>query len=184
MVFRKLDKPTLACWVDASFGNRSEARTQGGCLVGLIDADMDAVLPAEKLVRAVPMGWRSGRQRRRSQSTAGAELLALRTGCAMLGYLRGFLIELGILNNDAKMHLFSDAHDVVLASGNWKRPTEANLQADYFQLRESVTEKFVAVHHIPGARNVADCFTKDASSCAEALRLCGNLMRKGEVYIS
>jgi len=37
-----------------------------------------------KKLKAVPMGWKSGKQRRRSSSTVGAELLALRAGHAHL----------------------------------------------------------------------------------------------------
>ena len=95
--------------------------------------------------KAFPIFWKSGVQQRKSHSTPGSELLALRAGCDTAKYLGGFLVELGCCTNEKCCPwVLSDSRDVTSLCATRREPKEANLIGDYHQAREDAAAERVA----------------------------------------
>jgi len=175
--FEKLPRYDVHAICDASFGNRGDKQTQQGIIVTVghrragqhpkhaaMETNNPKAVEQTEHLRAIPILWKSGKQARRAQSTAGAELIALRSALALAKYTKGMLVELGLSKNSDKIYLISDANDVVATVQTVKKPREPNLQADYAQLRWEVKAGWVVVEHVHGPCNAADVLTKDPTS--------------------
>ena len=69
---------------------------------------------------------KSNKQQRVSSSTAGSELIALRSGISLARYIAGIWYELGVISSPT-VNVLSDNLDVVHLSSSRKRPVEKNL---------------------------------------------------------
>ena len=147
-------KCQLFVFCDSSFQNRQDKRTQMGVVAYLGNLD-------GRKAKAFPIFWKSGTQQRKSHSTPGSELLALRAGCDTAKYLGGFLVELGCCTN-AKCcpWVLSDSRDVVSLCATRREPKEANLIGDYHQAREDAAAGHLKICHVSNVFQYADHLTK------------------------
>jgi hypothetical protein len=107
------------------------------------------------------LGWVSNKPNRRFSSTTGAELIALRISVAYGMDVRNTLRFLGVLKEHQKLHLVTDARNVLENIKSLRKPQEANLRLDYNILKELIDRDLIEVRHIHGYANLADILTKN-----------------------
>ena len=161
---------------DASFQNREGKATQHGVAVFLVQKDRNGN------VIGSPFYWRTGKQVRKSHSTMGAELIAVKTASAAMHYVMGFLIEVGLIKNNHRALVLTDAADVVKTSDKSKVPTEKNLQGDLACLRQNVIDNVTRVVHLKGENNPIDVMTKEPSDCTVQMKKLLSSLKDNNLY--
>ena len=179
-----LDAPIeIRTIVDASDkANDNKNKAQAGRIIGLANVD-------DKEFKFAIVDWRSGRCRRVTHGSYGAEIeaaveateVSITIAEVCSEYLQG--PEISILDRLAyrrartplperivsRVVLFTDSKSLVVAVYNDKVSTDlgAARTRDVQQLKELVLENKLILFHIEGKTNPSDCLTKDMAICKE-----------------
>ena len=110
-----------------------------------------------------PLHWQSKRQSITARSSAEAEIYATDECVRELTYIRKIFQNLDLqkefLSNP--INIFNDNMACVQWSRNKTTRTIRHIQLRDNAVRENIQRKLIQIHHIPGANNVADIFTKE-----------------------
>ena len=110
-----------------------------------------------------PLHWQSKRQSVTARSSAEAEIYATDECVRELTYIRNIFTNLGLpkqfLSNP--INIFNDNMACVQWSKIRTTRTIRHIQLRDNAVRENIKKKTINIHHIPGAHNTADIFTKE-----------------------
>ena len=182
--FRKTHDTVICGISDASLANGERGSAQQGCILLAASKGDFASNKTRKNVRGSVLIAKSTIQRRKAQSSTGSELLALRATAALAEWANAIAVEIGLVKKGNVPHLVCDARDVIASAGGSKRPTEANLVADYWALRLKIRHNLLKIFHCSGSRNPADALTKEASKTNATRRLLAEGFRGGNWDLS
>ena len=161
-----LNKLTIECYSDASYGNLNDGGSQGGYVIFLSDGD-----------KLSPIAWQSRRLRRIVKSTLAAETLALLDVAEAGIYLENLLCELLNLNPGRfPVKCYVDNKSLVEAVYSTKAVEDKQLRINIAILREMVSKTDVhSVSWVRSSRQLANVLTKkNASSCSLLAAIAGN----------
>ena len=142
---------TDIAYSDASFVNLPEGKSQGGCIVFLVEENRNAV----------PVSWRSRKVKRVVKTTLNAETLALDESAIQSFCLKQVLAEI--------INLFAEELSIIISTDNqslFESPYSAKivddkcLLLDISSLREKLENNDISKISWVDKHQIADCLTK------------------------
>jgi hypothetical protein len=152
--YKKLKPPLqLIAYCDASYGNLPDGGSQGGHIVFLTDATMNAA----------PLAWRSRKLRRVCRSTLTAETLSLADTIDVCVWMKHIIDEI----DDSKLLttvVRTDNHDLFEAAHSTKACEEKRLIVELGSIRESVRAGEIDLQWVSKDNQIADSLTKQGAN--------------------
>ena len=110
-----------------------------------------------------PLHWQSKRQSITARSSAEAKIYATDECVRELTYIRNIFKNLDLHKQllSQPINIFNDNIACVQWSKNKTTRTIRHIQLRDNAVRENIKQKLINIHHIPGAHNIADIFTKE-----------------------
>src|SRR6187200_353775 len=151
-------------------------RKKEAVLEGFTDANLGGCEDSGKsttgfvfTIGGTSISWMSRLQKSVALSTTEAEYMAIAEAAKELVWLKSFLAELGLQQDNCVLHCDNESA-VHLAKNPVFQSRTKHIQMRYHFIRELITDGMVNLQKILGTENPADMFTKVVTT--EKLRLC------------
>jgi hypothetical protein len=136
-------------------------------LVGYSDADWAGDPDSRRsttgylfTIGGVPVSWKSKKQATVALSTAEAEYMALATAAQEVSWLRKFLVNFGLDQNEATVIFEDNQGCIALAKNPVSHERTKHIDIRYHFIRELIEAKMIDLQYLPTEEMLADLLTK------------------------
>ena len=139
------DKPSVRCFVDASYATHHDMKSHTGYVLAIGNA---------------PVLFRSVKQKLNSKSSTEAELYALSEASSDVLWFKHLLESLGYDYGPAIIFEDNQSTITMLNSGPWHNKASKHVLVRYFFVQDHIASHEINVKFVPTSKMLADVFTK------------------------